>query len=327
MNIPDFHPSIDELAPRVLHGQADDAECAELSRLLSHDPENRRRFLDHTALHSLLAQEAKAGAFAENPDEYFRRIEALPANQSKRILKFWLPAVAAAAAACLAIVAVLPMTASAALDRVINAMEKTVDRTYQITVLETAGAEAGTSHAGRGRFPPANHLDGAKLWLRGPGEFVLSQSLPNGQTRIIGGDGSGSWSMRGDGPVRFSTDPQRFGRAIFDNSGEIAFLNLRTQLEEIRSLYQIEWLDRASRQTWKLRGLRRTHEQGGPREIELWFQPDSGLLEKMILRHLPRGNGGPRSIAITLRTTEPLPPDFFNHTRHHEPGRGILAEP
>lgn len=318
--------AIDDLSLRVLYDLAGDAERLELARLLSYSPENRRRFLDHAALHGILAREAKAGSLAENPDAFFGSLENVSAPKTSRFLKFWLPAAAAMLAACFIAITLLPANAMAALDRVIVGMNETHDRTYMIEVIES-GSDPSTSRADRGRFPPANYLDAATLWLRGCDEFVLSQSLPNGETRIIGGDGKQSWSMRGDGPVRVSSDPERFGRAIFAPNGEIAFLDLRTQLDELKRLYRIEWLDRTSRETWKLRGLRISHDQGGPREIELWFSPDTGLLKRMILRQLPQGNGGPRSIAIILHSTDPMPVDFFQHAKHHEPERTIIEEP
>jgi len=326
MSNPGFHPAIDDLAPRVLLDMADDADRTELARLLAASPANRRRFLDHAALHGMLAHEAKAGAFAESSGAFFGQWERDAAPQPRRRVGFWLPAAAAAVVACVAVIMLLPARAAAAVDRVIHAMNEARDRTYQIKVIEPA-PDPAAARADRGRFPPANYLDDATLWLRASRGFVLSQSLPNGQTRVIGGDGTQSWSMRGDGPVRVSADPERFGRAIFARNGEIAFLDLRTQLDELKRSYRIEWLDRANRETWKLRGLRRSADEGGPREIELWFNPASGLLERMVLRQLPRGNGGPRSIAVILLSTDPLPEDFFRHASHHEPERTILTEP
>lgn len=325
MTDPDTH-SLDDLALRTLHGMADDAERAELARLLASSPESRRRFLDHAMLHGMLAREARAGAFAGDTIGFYRDLEDPPAQKKHRLLGFWLPAAAAVVAACLVTISLLPTKASAALDRVIETMSEVRDRTYRIEVIEPSD-EPMESRPDRGRFPPANHLDGATLWLRGPCEFVLSQSLPNGQTRVIGSDGGESWTLRGGDPVRVSPDPDRFGRAIFAKSGEIAFLDLRSQLDDLKPLYRIEWLDRSSRETWKLVGSRRSADQGGAREVELWFDPGTGLLERMILRQLPRGNGGPRSIAIILQSTEPLPADFFRHDHHHEPGRTIRTEP
>jgi hypothetical protein len=327
MSNPDFHPSIDELAPRVLHGQADESEQAELGRLLAESPENRRRFLEHTALHGLLAQAARAGALAENPEDHFRRMEEGPPKNTKRILRFWMPAAAAAIAACLTVVALLPMTATAALDRVVAAMEKAVDRTYQIEVLDPGNNTATGSHADRGRFPIAAHLDGATLWLRGTDQFVLRQSLPTGETRILGSDATESWSIRGNGAVHIDHDPDRFGGGLGTKRREVAFLDPGPQLEELKRLYQIEWLDRPAAGPWKLRGLRRSPDQGGAREIELWFDHATGLLERMILRQLPRQQGGPESVSIRLSSTAPLAPDFFNHAAHHEPDRPVINDP
>ncbi|MEO0054466.1 MAG: hypothetical protein RLZZ50_413, partial [Verrucomicrobiota bacterium] len=105
--------------------------------------------------------------------------------------------------------------------------------------------------------------------------------------------------------------------ALADSSAGIAFLDPRTQLADLKRLYDLEWLDRPSSSIWKLAGRRRSSDQGGPREIEVWFQPESGLLERLILRQLPRANGGPRSLAIILRSSEPLPQDFFEPARIH----------
>lgn len=318
------HPGIDDLATCVLLDAADDAQRAELARLLASSCGNRRRFLEHAALHGMLAREAASGLLDERPRDVSQTIVTAAATGSRRPAAYWLAA-AAAITVCLAVVTLLPTNAGAALDRAVVEMREVQDRTYIIDVIDPGQGVA--SRGDRGRFPPSNYLDGATLWLRGPGEFVLRQSLPNGQIRVIGADGTGSWSLRGDGPVRASADPSRFGRAIFTRNGEIAFLDLRTQLDELKRSYRIEWLERKPREIWKLRGFRHARDQGGPCEIELWIDSDGGQLVRMILRQLPRGDGAPRSIVIRLESTTPLSPDFFRHTAHHEPGRTVLVEP
>lgn len=327
MSPSEIDPDIEELAPRILHGQADEEERTELARLLSLSGENRRRFLDHASLHGMLAQEAKAGAFAENRSGFFKEIEQVPAAKQKLLNRFWIPAAAAAIVTCLVTISLLPTSATAALEKMITAATAGRDRTFRIAVLEPGSDDAPTSTGDRGRFPPGKHLDGATLWLRGPGEFVLRQSLPNGTIRIMGSDGSANWSLRGDGPVHVSRDPKRFGGGIVARSGTFTSADLSSQLEDLKTLYQLEWLDRSSSGLWKLRAIRRSAGQGGAREVEVWFDPDSGLLERMILRQLPYGNGGPLSIGYHLESTDPLPPDFFTHTHHHEPGRAVITEP
>jgi hypothetical protein len=326
MSETEIHPAIDELAPRVLHGLADETEQAELGRLLALSTANRRRFIEHSSLHGMLAQEAKAGAFAENRINFFQKLEQRPDGKHRRLKRFWIPAAAAVLVACLVAIPLLTTTASAALEQVIKAMNTTRDRTYRIEVLEPGSEDAPVRNGDRGRFPPAKYLDGASLWLRGPGEFVLRQTLPNGSVRIMGSDGSTNWSLRGDGPVHVTRDPGRFGGAIVARSGDFTGADLRSQLEDLKNFYQIEWLDRSGDGPWKLRASRRSADQGGAHEVEVWFDQDSGLLERMILSQLPRANGGPRSIAYLLESTDPLPPDFFNHTHHHEPGRAVIPE-
>lgn len=321
-----IHPAIDELAPRVLHGLADETERTELGRLLSLSAANRRRFLVHASLHGMLAQEAKAGALAKDKIAFFEGMER-PAARRRRFVRYWIPAAAAVVAACLVAIPLLPTAANAALERVIEAMNNVRDRTYRIEVLEPGPEDPPGRSGDRGRFPPGKHLDGATLWLRGPGEFVLRQSLPGGTIRIMGSDGSTNWSFRGDGPVHLSHDARRFGGGIVARGGDFTGTDLRSQLEELRSIYQIDWLDRSGDGPWKLRATRRAADQGGARDIEVWFNPDSGLLERMILRQLPRANGGPRSIGYSLESTAPLAPDFFGHAHHHEPGRTILTDP
>lgn len=325
MTRPAPDPRIDDLATRVLHGLADEAERAELALLLAHSQENRLRFLEHTSLYGMLTCEAKAGSLAKHPDVFFKKLEKPTTGKTIPLLRFLLPVAAAVIAACVAVVIFRPTNAIAALDRVIVAMNEPQDREYRIEVV-VDGPDSVSSRADRGRYPPSNHLHQAVLWLRGPGEFVLSQKLPNGQTRLIGGDGNQSWSMRGSGPVRVSPDPKRFGRAIFEPNGEFAFLDLRTQLGQLKENYRLEWLDHDSPDVLKLRGLKHSQNKGGPGEIEIWFHRDTGVIERMLLRQLPRGNRGPRSIAIILQSAKPLAPDFFHHSSHHEPGRTVTPE-
>jgi hypothetical protein len=317
---------IDDLSLRVLHDLSGDANRAELARLLAASRENRRRFLDHAALHGMLAREAKAGAFAPDTTEYFRSMEQPPPPKLTSWRKFWIPA-AAAAALAVAAIPLLPMPATAALDRVIAAVAESRDRTYQIEALDERPGEPAAPRADRGRFPVEGSLHGATLWLRGDDQFVLRQSLPSGEVRLIGGHRTESWEIRGNNPVRISNDPARFSGGILAKRRELAFLDLRHQLSELKKFYQIEWLERPSSGPWKIRGTRADSDQGGAKEIELWFDPDSGLLERMILRQLPRAHGGPRDITVTLQATEPLPAAFFTHTHHHEPGRPVLNTP
>ncbi|MEY3852910.1 MAG: hypothetical protein RI910_1890 [Verrucomicrobiota bacterium] len=215
MSRPADHQELDDLALRVLHGVADEAEQAALQELLRTKPDARHRFVLQATQHAMLCREGAAGSLAADKRLYFERLE--EDDQSRWwARKAWLAAAAVAATLLVASLLLRPTDAMAALERVVQVAQETVTRCYSVRVLEAGPPEAPAT--GRGPYPPANHLEGATLWMKGPGEFVLRQGLPNGEIRLFGGDRAGSWTMRGLGPVKVSPDPTRFGRAIFSPS-------------------------------------------------------------------------------------------------------------
>ena len=328
---------LEDLILRVLHGLADEPEGAALATHLAASSEARELFTDHAMLHGFLATEAQAGGFAEDREAFFAALETAPPPLKivRRHRWWWLSAAAAMVVGlvCLTFL-LLPNNAAAALDQVIAALDRSVDCSYVIRVLDPgAGRQGGNpvEKPDRGRFPPAAFLDGARLHLRGSSQYVLEQALPDGFTRTLGSDGQTSWCIRGDGPVRTSTDPYHFGAGVLAGQQNTPFLELRTQLEDLRRFYQLEWFtpptDPATPVRLKgLRGSRHSAAQGGPKEIELWFDPATGQIHRMLLNGLPRGAGGPASIALELASTAPLPQDFFHHQAHHEPSRRVEAE-
>lgn len=333
--------AVEELAARVLLESHDSADAEQLGRALAGSAAARKRFLDHTTVQTFLVEEAKAGSFAPDRSALFAMIdEAGGATRRPRPLR-WISAAAAVLTAGLLIVLGLnlPGRADAAmesLEKVIAAFSRFDDRSYVIHVLDDGGWQRGGSsrerNPGAGRYPPIAHLDGARLHLRGGKQFVLVQSLPNGERRIMGGDGVRSWSFRGKGPVRVSDDPRRFRGGLPGGRQDLAFLDLRSQLDGLKSLYKLRILepsnDRPSSEPLRgLHGTRHSRQQGGPKEIEIWFGRDSGTIHRMVLAGLPHDRGGPRRVALKLESTAPLRPDFFGHEAHHEPGRPIEPEP
>ena len=49
-------------------------------------------------------------------------------------------------------------------------------------------------------------------------------------------------------------------------------------------------------------------------------------LRSLVRDGLPRGRGGPKSVMLELEDQSDLPPDFFSHAAHHEPGKRIRYE-
>ena len=329
---------LEDLILRALHGLADEAQGAALASHLAASSEARELFADHAMLHGFLATEAQAGGLAADREAFFAALENPPSapNIVRTRRWWWLSAAAAMGVGLLSLtLLLLPNNAAAALNQVIAALDRPVDCSYVIRVLDPGANRQGgnpVEKPDRGRFPPAAFLDGARLHVRGSSQYVLEQALPDGVTRTLGSDGLTSWCIRGDGPVRTSADPSHFGAGVLAGRQRTPFLELRTQLEDLRHFYQLKWFtppaDPAGRGRLKgLRGSRHSDAQGGPREIELWFDPATGQIHRMLLNGLPRGAGGPASIALELTSTAPLAPEFFHHQAHHEPSRRVEAEP
>lgn len=318
---------LDELTALVLHERASEPERTELALLLERSADARRRFVRHAILDGMLADAGEGGAFAPDEERFFRVLENPTSHGVKRPLRTMAPVAALLVFVLGGLGLLLPVGTASALERLRVALEQELDRTYRIEVLDTFVEDTDPPRVDRGRYSVGAHLDGATLWLRGPQRFVLEQHLPNGETRTIGSDGREAWSVRGNGPVRVSFETGRFGGSVLEKRRELAFLDLRQQVLNLERSYALEWVERADSDSLsRVRGTRRSEVRGGPRDIELWFD-DDGITHRMVLRRLPRGNGGPRSVSIELVSCTPLPTDFFQHHAHHEPNRPILREP
>ena len=324
MRNPADREKLDELTLRYLHGVATEDERSELGEILRDDDTCRARFVLHMNQHAMLCDEAQAGSLAEDKVLYFEQLAGTSTRRSWP-RRAWLAVAAVAAVLLVTALLLRPSDAMAALERVTLIAEQALTRCYAVRVLEPG--DASQVPEGRGPYPPSSHLEGAVLWMKGPGKFALRQQLPNGETRMFGGDQHGSWTMRGTGPVRVSPDPTRFGRATFSAGGEVAFLDVRAQLGQIQSGYDLSWLPDATDGTRRLLASRRRPAAGGPKEIELWFSPSDAVLRKVILRQLPQGQGGPRSLELNLLSVDPLPDDYFRHEYHHAPDRPVILEP
>lgn len=324
MTMPSDTERFDDLTFRYLHGISTEGELAELGELLRDGDDCRSRFVCHMGQHAMLCHEAQAGSLAADKVIYFEQLAGgSPRRPWHR--RAWLAVAAVATMLLVSFLFLRPSDAMAALEKVTLVAEQALTRCYAVRVLEPG--DASQVPEGRGPYPPASHLEGAVLWMKGPGKFALRQQLPNGETRMFGGDHHGSWTLRGAGPVRVSPDPTRFGRATFSAGGEVAFLDVSSQLGQIRSDYDLAWLPDATDGTRRLLASRERPASGGPKEIELWFDPSDAVLRKVILRQLPKDQGGPRSLELNLLSVGPLPDEFFRHEYHHAPDRPVILEP
>jgi hypothetical protein len=308
----------DFLLNLYLDAELSPEEKSELQTVLLSDPEARRQFWRDTRVHGLLRLLAEQKFGVREAQKEL----ALPAKTKiARPRRLWLGAAAGAAAAILVVFLGLlltrPLDASAALQQVIDAASQARDRTYTVSVLQ--GNPVRPISGGR-----SLSLEGAVVYLRGKDRYVVIQDLTDGERqRTTGFDGKESWSFIGNGAVKVSDDPRRFSGNLPGSHHDFAFTNLHDELESLGEGYDIELRDAQDSGTRRLSASKKSRDVRGPREVEIWFDPDSGTIQKLELYGLPKGRGGPRAIRLTLTDQHDLGADFFSHAAHHEAGRTI----
>jgi hypothetical protein len=212
-----------------------------------------------------------------------------------------------------------PLTAAAELDRLIERSGANGDRTYLIRTLDA------TPEPFDDRHPP---IDGASLHVRSPDRYVLVRTFPDGRPFATGSDGERSWSAppAGAGAVRVSGDPLRFRGPLPGHQHGIPFVNLRSDLVQLRDAYTVTPLPSDSAGRRGLLAEKKSAEFRGPRRVELWYDPASGVIQRMVFAGMPKARGGPGSVTVELTNQRELPADFFHHTAHHTPDRRVIEE-
>jgi len=298
-------------------GDLSPAERAALNEALRHDSAALAAYCDQWRMDALLAW--RSGRVAPSAEAATEAVK--PGVRRLFLVPSWARwAAALLILAGTAFLLVSPGSSSAAVNRMLAAMERG-DRAYRITVLD-----------GDATMPMPNggtmSYEGAMLHLRGTGSFVLMRPLTDGGMRITGSDGHTNWDFAGDGPVRLSTDPQRFRGGIPGEQADAPFLVISEHLASLGEDYDRTLTSIPGQQgLLRLTATRRSRLVRGPRELAITFRRDTGSITLMELRGLPRARGGPTSVRLTLTAEEPLPADFFDHSHHHESTRRILPIP
>jgi len=237
-------------------------------------------------------------------------------------------------AACLliAFVVLRPSTLSAAeaLERIIQSAAQSIDRAYEIHVLEEYGQRRKPENLSEQQWLAESNenVDGAMLYVGGIDRHVFVRSLNDGRQRMSGCDGNESWAFRDDGPVRVSDDLTRFRGKIPGQQQSIAFTDLYSQLTLLRDGYDVELSEDTDRQSQirRLVGHRKSRDVRGPKSLELHFDRDDGTIHRMILEGLPRGHGGPKTVELMLVFQKPAEEGFYSHDFHHDDDRKIKSE-
>ena len=312
-----------------------------LNLWLKASPANAQQLAQATLLHDRLRSEHLAlDAAPEISRRALAPVELSRTGASALRLSRW--ATSAAIVAAMLLVAVLwkgfgESSASAAvveLNRIIAANALPSDRTYQITVEESALPQRlrERSESPELSRPPKPPMEEAVLHVRGDGQFVLVRKTADGRPFVTGSNGRTSWAGRPDGPVRFRSDLTRFNRDLPGHEHSLPLSNIHEGLERLREAFDVQLLpvesgDEAAADDEPSRLIVAVKKRGirGPKRVEVTYSVRSGLIRQMRFVEMPYGPER-LTLRMTLVEEQSLEADFFDHESHHDAGREVVEE-
>ena len=311
-----------------LDDQLSDEQVSRLCALVKQDPEHARRFARAMLLHERLRAEAQANALVGGTStEPFLLRRAWPRRR-------WTIRAMAAAAVVLIAAGILwhggtsrsASGAVVALDRMIEVAGQAVDRVYRIRVTDPGpdGARPPVFSGAKGRKPG---IDGARLYVRGPEQFVLVRQFGNGTEFVTGSDGTVGWAIPPKGPIHLSRDTRRFRRAVPGEHEEIPFTDLQAGFAELRRSYELTLdpanpADGESNDQAKLVAVKKPGRWPGAERIVVDFDA-AGVAHRVELSGLPPDEMRARTVVLELLEHRNLGSDFFKHESHHLADRPI----
>lgn len=320
------------LASDLLDGTLSAEGSAALSEAVERDPEMARELARLAMLHDALDR--------EHCDAVVGRAEARRLKVARAVRRTISVAAALAVAGLVVWASIRTSPTARASDVVarIVARARTGDRTYVLSVESPAKPQgrrredpAKDAHPGKGAYgrrmqPP---IDGAVLTLRDPNRYVLMRTDADGRPVVSGCDGRQAWIVPADGPARTSADVRRFGGSLPGSRQDLPFINPHESLPELATSYTLTMLppDPSEGHSWpRIMASRRADAKGGPRTIEIEYDPDSGVIRSMRLGQLPQAKGGPRAVLFELVDQSEVPESYYSHNAHHDTDRTVLKE-
>ena len=313
-----------QLANSYLDGVLTEEQEGELNAWVKTAPENAPPFADmvrfHDRLHNVIRTETTSVTRSEPIANSAPHRDARPRRYWRR------GALVSGLVALVAVVFVAvwssnPPQASAAteLDRLIDKATDAGDRSYVIRNIDARPEQPEE------RRPP---IDGATLDVRRPDKYVLVRKFPDGRPFVTGSDGEKSWSVPPDGAgaVRVSGDPLRFRGPVPGHQHGIPFADLRSDLVQLRDAYIVTPLGSDAAGKRGLLAIKKSVEYRGPNRVELWYDPATGVIHRMVFAGMPKARGGPDSVAVELLEQRELGNDFFRHPAHHAADRRVIEE-
>lgn len=297
--------------------------------------EDRRRLADQFWLHALLLQvlsPREAAAREARIDRVMTAIRhetattTVPASAATARRSWIATLVSLAAMIVLGVVFLAPQagpkTALAAVEQSLRAAAEDVDRQYRLALTRANGAT----------------LAPIILTVRGARRFVWEQPVPLGTLRV-GSNGEEYWMVPVVGPVIVAAEGSLIERLLSEKQLSTPILTLTTALEWLRDRYDLELLAEedlaqaadASR-TVRCVHLRGRLRNGGdglqPKEIEIWSDRDSGVVQRMTLAWPAATRFGLERAEIRLQATPSnLPENWYDHAAHHGGRRIVIRRP
>ncbi len=310
---PRMHADDAALAHGLLDGTLSAEDAGRAAGRLASDPAFARAFARLALLHDAIERESTAGVAGRR---YARRIVV-----GARLRRLAAIAATIAVVAGIAWIGVVSAPVASAADIVARIAEvaRRGDRTYILRDVSQP-ARRGAPDAGR----PAPSIDGAVLYLRAPSSYVLARLDADGAEVFTGSDGRTAWEVPAAGPVRVSRDPSRFAGALPGSRQGIPFVDPHEGLSELARGYDLVHLEAVGEGLSRLVGTRRGETRGGPKRIEIDYEPASAVIRRIRLDNLPQARGGPRAVEFDLVDDRALGAGFFGHDHHHDADRRVI---
>ncbi|MBN1554428.1 MAG: hypothetical protein JXA11_06765 [Phycisphaerae bacterium] len=294
--------------------------------------EQRRQLADEQLLHALLRGrycDTEASA-AKLVDRVLHAITPRPARPLWfRLVRATLSSAAAMVLVVILIELSLPRTSSATsdYDRVLSAFMTEGDRTYSLQyAMQSLNGDAETEETPAAPHRPPmrprgpGRLHGAKLYLRGGNQYVFEIQLPREKTLWIGQDGRNAWAVRPQGAVLFSEERDAFHLPFFEEMTTLPLIDMRDTLHAAKNGYVLDPPKRVTMDDG--RGaeyfLARRNQQAArrPQRIEIWADPQSGLLYRVVFSRMHFGQTLCRQLRMEYLNGKPLPENWFTYQAH-----------
>ncbi len=299
----------------------------------------QHQLADEQLLHALLVHH-----YTDSADSTHRRVErvlhAITPRPAKplwfRLARATLSSAAALVLVVLFIEFLLPQTtsATAGFDRVVNAFMNDGDRAYSIrfSMKRTDDDNAPASRPAdlsetnsdsprpMRRHPGPGHPREATLYLRGSNQYLFELKLPHDETVWIGQGSQNAWAVRPGGAVLVSEDRDAFHLPFFEEMTTIPLIDVRDTLQTASHGYKLDPPRRVTmddgRKADYFIARREGREEFRPQRIELWADPQTGLIYRMICSTMHFEGLVCMQLRMDYINSNTLPADWFEYPGH-----------